>query len=214
VRRKSYCVILLDEIEKAHPEVFNILLQIFDDGHLTDARGRKVDFRNTVVVMTSNIGSDLIRQDRSIGFVPRSASEAGEKESYERMKTNVLDEVKRFFRPEFLNRIDGTVVFHALSREHIHQIIDQMLGEVASNLIEKGVDMEVTREAKDWLSEKGFDPKFGARPLRRVIQDNVEDKLSDAVLGGALSPGDTAVIDVTDGEIVVTAKSPLEAAPA
>ena len=214
VRRKSYCVILLDEIEKAHPEVFNILLQIFDDGHLTDARGRKVDFRNTVVVMTSNIGSDLIRQDRSIGFVPRSASEAGEKESYERMKTNVLDEVKRFFRPEFLNRIDGTVVFHALTREHIHQIIDQMLGEVASNLIEKGVDMEVTQEAKDWLSEKGFDPKFGARPLRRVIQDNVEDKLSDAVLAGALGPGDTAVIDVADGDIVVTARSPLEAAPA
>ena len=214
VRRKSYCVILLDEIEKAHPEVFNILLQIFDDGHLTDARGRKVDFRNTVVVMTSNIGSDLIRQDRSIGFVPRSASEAGEKEAYERMKTNVLDEVKRFFRPEFLNRIDGTVVFHALTREHIHQIIDQMLGEVASNLIEKGVDMEVTQEAKDWLSEKGFDPKFGARPLRRVIQDNVEDKLSDAVLGGALGPGDTAVIDVADGDIVATARSPLEAAPA
>ena len=214
VRRKSYCVILLDEIEKAHPEVFNILLQIFDDGHLTDARGRKVDFRNTVVVMTSNIGSDLIRQDRSIGFVPRSASEAGEKEAYERMKTNVLDEVKRFFRPEFLNRIDGTVVFHSLTREHIHQIIDQMLGEVASNLIEKGVDMEVTQEAKDWLSEKGFDPKFGARPLRRVIQDNVEDKLSDAVLGGALGPGDTAVIDVADGDIVATARSPLEAAPA
>ena len=214
VRRKSYCVILLDEIEKAHPEVFNILLQIFDDGHLTDARGRKVDFRNTVVVMTSNIGSDLIRQDRSIGFVPRSASEAGEKEAYERMKTNVLDEVKRFFRPEFLNRIDGTVVFHALTREHIHQIIDQMLGEVASNLIEKGVDMEVTQEAKDWLSEKGFDPKFGARPLRRVIQDNVEDKLSDAVLGGVLGPGDTAVIDVADGDIVATARSPLEAAPA
>ena len=214
VRRKSYCVILLDEIEKAHPEVFNILLQIFDDGHLTDARGRKVDFRNTVVVMTSNIGSDLIRQDRSIGFVPRSASEAGEKEAYERMKTNVLDEVKRFFRPEFLNRIDGTVVFHALTREHIHQIIDQMLGEVASNLIEKGVDMEVTQEAKDWLSEKGFDPKFGARPLRRVIQDNVEDKLSDAVLGGVLGPGDTAVIDVADGDIVVTARSPLQAAPA
>ena len=214
VRRKSYCVILLDEIEKAHPEVFNILLQIFDDGHLTDARGRKVDFRNTVVIMTSNIGSDLIRQDRSIGFIPRSASEAGKKEAYERMKTNVLDEVKRFFRPEFLNRIDGTVVFHALTREHIHQIIDQMLGEVASNLIEKGVDMEVTQEAKDWLSEKGFDPKFGARPLRRVIQDNVEDKLSDAVLGGALGPGDTAVIDVADGDILVTARSPLEAAPA
>ena len=166
--------------------------------------------------MTSNIGSDLIRQDRSIGFVPRSASEAGEKEAYERMKTNVLDEVKRFFRPEFLNRIDGTVVFHALTREHIYEIIEgpEMLGGVASNLIERGVDMEVTREAKDWLAAKGFDPKFGARPLRRVIQDNVEDKLSDAVLSGALSPGDTAVIDVIDDEVVVTAKSPLEAAPA
>ena len=214
VRRKSYCVILLDEIEKAHPEVFNILLQIFDDGHLTDAKGRKVDFRNTIVVMTSNIGSDLIRQDRSIGFIARSGSETGEKEAYERMKTNVLDEVKRFFRPEFLNRIDGTVVFHSLTQEHMQQIVDQMLAEVASNLIEKGVDMEVTQEAKNWLTEKGFDPKFGARPLRRVIQDNVEDKLSDAVLGGSMNPGDTAVVDIADDEIVVTARSPLEVASA
>ncbi len=214
VRRKSYCVILLDEIEKAHPEVFNILLQIFDDGQLTDARGRKVDFRNTIVVMTSNIGSDLIRQDRSIGFASRTAGEAGEKESYDRMKTNVLDEVKRFFRPEFLNRIDGTVVFHSLTRDHMHEIIDQMLADVASNLIEKGVDMEASQAAKDWLADKGFDPKFGARPLRRVIQDNVEDKLSDAVLGGMVNPGDTAVIDVVDGDIAVTARSPLKATPA
>ena len=214
VRRKSYCVILLDEIEKAHPEVFNILLQIFDDGHLTDAKGRKVDFRNTIIVMTSNIGSDLIQKDRSIGFAARGEGAQTDHEAYERMKTNVMDEVKRFFRPEFLNRIDGTVVFHALSREHMHQILQLQLGEVASNLIEKGMDLEVSDEAKDWLVEKGYDPTFGARPLRRVIQDNVEDKLSDALLRGDLKPGDTAAIDLSDDAIVVKAKSPLAAAPA
>ena len=214
VRRKSYCVILLDEIEKAHPEVFNILLQIFDDGHLTDAKGRKVDFRNTIIVMTSNIGSDLIRQDRSIGFAARNQGAQNEKEAYERMKTNVTDEVKKFFRPEFLNRIDGTVVFHALSRDHMHQIVDLMLIEVGSNLIEKGIDLDVTPEAKDWLAEHGFDPQFGARPLRRIIQDNVEDRLSDAILGSSLNPGDTAVIEVVDGEIAVKAKSPFPVASA
>ena len=214
VRRKSYCVILLDEIEKAHPEVFNILLQIFDDGHLTDAKGRKVDFRNTIIVMTSNIGSDLIRQDRSIGFAARNQGAQNEKEAYERMKTNVTDEVKKFFRPEFLNRIDGTVVFHALSRDHMHQIVDLMLIEVGSNLIEKGIDLDVLPEAKDWLAEHGFDPQFGARPLRRIIQDNVEDRLSDAILGSSLNPGDTAVIEVVDGEIAVKAKSPFPVASA
>ena len=214
VRRKSYCVILLDEIEKAHPEVFNILLQIFDDGHLTDAKGRKVDFRNTIVVMTSNIGSDLIRQDRSIGFAARGESAQSDHESYERMKRNVLDEVKRFFRPEFLNRIDGTVVFHSLNQEHMGQIVELLLHEVASTLIEKGIDLDVTPEAKEWLVEKGYDPEFGARPLRRVIQDSVEDRLSDAILGGTLGPGDTAVIHIDDGEIAVESKSPLSLASA
>ena len=214
VRRKSYCVILLDEIEKANPEVFNILLQIFDDGHLTDSKGRKVDFRNTIIVMTSNIGSDLIRQDRSIGFLAKHNEDVEETAAYERMKSNVLDEVKRFFRPEFLNRIDGTVVFHALSQNHMQQIVELMLADVASNLIQKGVDMEVTEEAKSWLVEEGFDPKFGARPLRRVIQDNIEDQLSDVVLNGTINPGDTAVIDVNDGKITVITKSPIEVAPA
>ena len=214
VRRKSYCVILLDEIEKAHPEVFNILLQIFDDGHLTDAKGRRVDFRNTILVMTSNIGSDLIRQDRGIGFATRAGSAQGVKEAYERMKNNVMDEVKRFFRPEFLNRIDGSMVFHALSQEHMHEIVDLMLVEVSANLIEKGIDMDVTQEAKDWLAEKGYDPQFGARPLRRVIQDNVEDSLSDALLGGSINPGDTAVIDVGEDGIFVRSQSPLTVAPA
>jgi ATP-dependent Clp protease ATP-binding subunit ClpC len=215
VRRKSYCVILLDEIEKAHPDVFNILLQIFDDGHLTDAKGRRVDFRNTIVVMTSNIGSDLIRTDRSIGFAARADGAQQDAEAHERMKNNVLDEVKRFFRPEFLNRIDGTEVFHALTREHMEQIVELMLTEVSSNLIEKGISLEITDEAKGWLSEKGYDPQFGARPLRRVIQDSVEDRLSDAILGGELKPGDTAVVDTgDDGEIVVAAQSPVPLASA
>lgn len=208
VRRKSYCVILLDEIEKAHPEVFNILLQIFDDGHLTDSKGRRVDFRNAIIAMTSNIGSDLIRQDRSVGFAARSESGQSEEQAYQRMKTNVLDEVKRFFRPEFLNRIDGQVVFHALNREHMHQIIPIEMKDVASNLLEKGINLEISDEAKEWLVEKGYDPIFGARPLRRVIQDNLEDKLSDAILAGELGPADTAIIDVDDDGIVVKAESP------
>ena len=213
VRRKSYCVILLDEIEKAHPEVFNILLQIFDDGHLTDSKGRKVDFRNTIIAMTSNIGSDLIRQDRSIGFAARSGQGQSEDEAYNRMKNNVLDEVKRFFRPEFLNRIDGSVVFHSLNQEHMHQIIPIELKDVMSNLIEKGIDLVVTDAAKNWLVEKGYDPVFGARPLRRVIQDHVEDKLSDAILGGELGPADTAIIDVDDEDgLVVRAESPFTVA--
>ncbi len=215
VRRKSYSVILLDEIEKAHPEVFNILLQIFDDGHLTDAKGRRVDFRNTIIVMTSNIGSDLIRQDKSIGFSLKTEGEEEEERRYLRMKQNVLDEVKRFFRPEFLNRVDAQLVFHSLSREQMTQIVDLMLFTVASELLQKGINMEVTDKAKEWLVEKGFDPQFGARPLRRVIQDHVEDKLSDAILGGELSPGDTAVVDVDDqdgdegGSLRVASQSPV-----
>ena len=209
VRRKSYCVILLDEIEKAHPEVFNILLQIFDDGHLTDAKGRKVDFRNAIVVMTSNIGSDLIRQDRSFGFSLKADFDEEGKAAYERMKGNVLDEIKRFFRPEFLNRIDGIVVFHALSQEQMHEIVDQMLKTIASGLLEKWISLEISDEAKRWLAEKGYDPKFGARPLRRVIQEHIEDKLSDAILSGELNPSDTAVIELEDDTIVVKAQSSL-----
>ena len=213
VRRKSYCVILFDEIEKAHQEVFNLLLQIFDDGHLTDAKGRRVDFRNAIIVMTSNIGSDLIRQDRTFGFSHKTEDDEEKRASYERMKDNVMDEVKRFFRPEFLNRIDGTVVFHALSREHMHEIVDLMLKIVASGLLEKGISFEVTDEAKGWMAEKGYDTLFGARPLRRIIQDHIEDKLSDCILDGSLNPGDTAVIDLVDGEIAVNAQSPLPVSP-
>ncbi len=209
VRRKSFCAILLDEIEKAHPDVFNLLLQIFDDGHLTDSKGRKVDFRNTILVMTSNIGSDLIRKNSNIGFASRGDESQAAQASYERMKDKVTEEVKKFFRPEFLNRIDATIVFHALSKEQMHQIVDLMLQEVAKNVIEKGISMEVTEAAKDYLVEKGYDPEFGARPLRRVIQDNVEDTLSEELLAGKFGPGDSVIVDVEEDKIVVRTEVPV-----
>ena len=210
VRRKSYSAILLDEIEKAHPDVFNILLQLFDDGRLTDAKGRKVDFRNTIVVMTSNIGSDLIRRDSQIGFSNISNDESKtSKEAYERMRDKVLDEVKKFFRPEFLNRIDASVVFHSLGKEHILQIVELMLREVGTQLLEKGVSMEVTQEAKELIAETGFDPNFGARPLRRKIQDKIEDKLSEEYLADKFGPGDTVHVEVQDNEIVIRVDAPV-----
>ncbi|MBE9482293.1 MAG: ATP-dependent Clp protease ATP-binding subunit [Chloroflexi bacterium] len=202
VRRKSYCAILLDEIEKAHPDVFNILLQIFDDGHLTDAKGRRVDFRNSIIVMTSNIGAELIRKGTTIGFAVHDETKTRQ-ESYERMKEKLLAELKKTFRPEFLNRVDGVVVFHSLTKEHIRQIVDLMLASVTEQLAEKGIKLEVTDAAKDFLGEKGYDEVFGARPLRRVIQDMIEDKLSEDLLRGKFREGDTIVVDREGEEIVV-----------
>jgi ATP-dependent Clp protease ATP-binding subunit ClpC len=203
VRRKSYSAILLDEIEKAHPDVFNILLQIFDDGHLTDAKGRRVDFRNTIIAMTSNIGSELIRKESSIGFISRSDEGKVAQMSYEKMKDKVLEEMKKTFRPEFLNRIDGVVVFHALTQEHIRQIVELMLSQIEVQLKEKDMKLEITDAAKDFLGEKGYDPAFGARPLRRVIEHMVEDPLSEALLEGRFNSGDTIQIDCQNGEIVL-----------
>ncbi len=203
VRRKSYCCILLDEIEKAHPDVFNILLQIFDDGHLTDARGRRVDFRNCLIVMTSNIGAELIRKGSSIGFTSHTDEAKTQQRTYESMKEKLLEELKKKFEPEFLNRIDNVVVFHALTREHIRQIVDLMLAMVSRQLAEKGIKLEVTEAAKDFLGEKGYDEVFGARPLRRVIQEMVENKLSENLLRSQLRSGDTAVVDLEGEEIVV-----------
>ncbi len=212
VRRKSYCCILLDEIEKAHPDVFNILLQIFDDGHLTDAKGRRVDFRNSIIIMTSNIGAELIRKQTTIGFASRTDEAKTREQSYEGMKKNLLDELKKpqNFRPEFLNRIDGVVVFHALDKEHIRKIVDLMLTTVSQQLAEKGIKLEVTDAARDFLGEKGYDEVFGARPLRRAIQDMVENKLAEDLLLGKFRSGDTAVVDVEEGEIVVR-PTPVEA---
>lgn len=202
VRRNSYCVILLDEIEKAHDDVFNILLQIFDDGHLTDAKGRRIDFRNSIIVMTSNIGAELIKRDMTLGFATHADEEKNRQAEYGKMKDKVLGEMKKKFRPEFLNRIDGVVVFHSLSKEQIRQIVDLMLNEVVKSLSEKNVKLEITDAARDFLGEKGYDPTFGARPLRRVIQNEVEDKLSEALLRGEFRPGDTVEVD-RDGEAIV-----------
>jgi ATP-dependent Clp protease ATP-binding subunit ClpC len=203
VRHKSYCCILLDEIEKAHPDVFNILLQIFDDGHLTDAKGRRVDFRNSIVVMTSNIGAELIQKSATMGFMSRVDESKVQQQSYETMKEKLLGEVKKTFRPEFLNRIDGVVVFHPLDRDHIRQIVDLMLITISEQLAEKELKLEVTEPAKDLLGEKGFDEVFGARPLRRTIQDLLADKLSEDLLRSRFRSGETVVVDVEDGEIVI-----------
>ena len=210
VRRKNYCAVLLDEIEKAHPEVFNILLQIFDAGQLTDARGRRVDFRNSILVMTSNLGSDLIKRESAVGFAIKSDRARTDKSAYERMKDKVMEEVRRFFRPEFLNRIDSTVVFHQLAEPEILAIVDLMMEQVRDELEDKQVGLELTPAAKEYLGEKGFDPVLGARPLRRLIQNEIEDRLSDEILSGRLGAGDIAVIDFEEGEIKITAQSPID----
>jgi ATP-dependent Clp protease ATP-binding subunit ClpC len=214
VRRKSYCLILLDEIEKAHPDVFNILLQIFDDGHLTDAKGRKVDFRNSIIIMTSNIGAELIRKGNTLGFVSRSDESKVVQKSYDRMKENLLGELKKTFRPEFINRIDGVVVFHPLEKEQIRKIVDLMLASVTKQMEEKGIKLEVTEGAKDLLGKKGYDEVFGARPLRRTIQDLIEDKLSEDLLRSEFRTGDTVVVTLSDTaeELVIEVKKAAEPA--
>ena len=213
VRRKSYCVILFDEIEKAHPEVFNILLQIFDDGHLTDAKGRKVDFRNAIIVMTSNIGADVIKKGANMGFSLSNDEINTRRRSYDSMKNKVLDEVKQFFRPEFLNRIDAQVVFHSLDRDHIRQIVDLMMHDVEKQLETKQISIEVSDELRNYVGEKGYDESYGARPLRRVIQDLIEDRLSDDILSGKIMEGDTIGISLEGGEIIVTAPERKPAEP-
>ncbi len=203
VRRRPYSVILFDEIEKAHPEAFNMLLQIMEDGHLSDAKGKRVDFRNTIILLTSNIGADLISRETTLGFnVPRDEVKS-EAERYERMKEKVMGELKRTFRPEFLNRLDATIVFHALNREQIKQIVDLEIKKILKRLEDKRIQLVITEQAREHLAEKGYDPHFGARPLRRVIQNEVEDVLSEGLLSGQFRPGDTVQVDARDGQIVM-----------
>jgi len=198
VRRKPYSVILLDEIEKAHPEVFNILLQVLEDGRLTDSKGRVVDFRNSVLIMTSNVGADLIRKEATMGFTVET-----NEGSFEKMKERIMNDLKRTFRPEFLNRIDETIVFHSLKIEHILQIVDLMLEELNHRLEEKGFSVDATEEGKRKLAEEGFDEKFGARPLRRAILRLVEDNLSEGLLEGKYQAGDKVIIKVVDDELEI-----------
>jgi ATP-dependent Clp protease ATP-binding subunit ClpC len=204
VRRKSYSVIVLDEIEKAHPEVFNILLQILEDGHLTDAKGRRVDFRNTVIIMTSNVGAQELQRDTSIGFRPGGAESVQAAADYERMKDKVLSELKKTFRPEFLNRIDATVVFRQLSREEIREIVDLLLARVKDQLAGQEMELQVTDAAKDAIIAKGYDQAYGARPLRREIQNQIEDALAERMLQASFSAGDTVIVDVgPDGALTI-----------
>ena len=202
VRRKPHSVVLFDEIEKAHPDVMNILLQILDDGKVTDAQGREIDFKNTVVIMTSNVGASLINKETSIGFITRNDAQAG----YDKMKGTVMEELKKSFRPEFLNRVDEAIVFRPLSKEDLHVIIDILLADVNKRLEEKGLDLKVGKKAKNLLVEKGYDPKFGARPLRRTIEEYIENPLSEEVLKGKFTFGMEIKADLKDELITFTGK--------
>lgn len=206
VRRKPYSVVLLDEIEKAHPEVFNILLQVLDDGRLTDGQGRTVDFRNTVIIMTSNVGAKIMAKDKLLGF---TAEEDKQEDHYLKMKEKVMEAVKETFRPEFINRLDEILVFHALSEEHLQKIVDLLLGKVAERMTEQNISLTVTDQAKKFIAQEGYDPDYGARPLRRAIQRLVEDVLADEMLEGKLHAGDEAIVDLdAKGAIKVSQKEP------
>jgi ATP-dependent Clp protease ATP-binding subunit ClpC len=203
VRRRPYQVILFDEIEKAHPEIWNTLLQVLEDGRLTDGQGHAVDFRNTVIIMTSNIGTQFAQKGGTLGFQTR-------KEPVEKQIAQGFDEIeeslKRTFRPEFLNRIDEVIIFHVLTREQIEQIVDMQMGEIAGRLKEQGIEVELTSAARAWLAKEGYDPQFGARPLRRTLQRRVESPLSRKLLAGEFKAGDVVVVDADEKEEIVFRK--------
>ena len=198
VRRKPYSVILFDEIEKAHPDVFNILLQILDDGRLTDSKGRTVDFKNTVIIMTSNVGATSIRKQNVLGF---ASSKGVEKEEYEKMKETITEELKKTFRPEFLNRIDEVIVFHALKEEHVREIVDIMINDLEKRMKKLDIRIRVTDATREHISAQGFDPVYGARPLERTIRRMIEDELAEEILKGNLSKDDEIVIDYVDNKL-------------
>ncbi len=198
MRRKPYSVVLLDEIEKAHPDVFNILLQVLEDGRLTDSKGRTVDFRNSIIIMTSNVGAELIKQDRTLGFANQSPDS-----EYKNMKNQVLKELKKTFRPEFLNRVDEVIVFHSLKQEDIKEILTLMVNELGDRLKEKGIEFILTEEAKSFLVKEGYDSNYGARPLRRMIQKHIEDTLSEELLKGTIKKGDVLNLEVKDDTLAV-----------
>jgi ATP-dependent Clp protease ATP-binding subunit ClpC len=209
VRRRPYSIVVFDEIEKAHPEAFNILLQIMEEGQLSDAKGHKVDFRNAIIIMTSNVGAETIKQGPNLGFAFQRDEAVEEKEAYSDMRKTLTEQLKRTFRPEFINRVDSIIVFRQLAKEDIRAIVDIILGEVNERLVEHELVLTASDAAKDWLVEHGYDREFGARPLRRLIQSTVEDKLSDAVLGGRFSAGDSVLVDVEEDEIALKPGEPI-----
>ncbi|CAG0928830.1 adenosinetriphosphatase [Thermoflexales bacterium] len=201
IRRRPYSIIVFDEIEKAHPEAFNMLLQIMEEGHLSDARGRKVDFRNAIIIMTSNIGAEMIRRNTSLGFVVKKEEAKQEQETYDEMREKLMAQMKKAFRPEFLNRVDGIVVFRALTRDEIKSIVDLELHKVQERIAQQDIKLQATEAAKQYLSDRGYNFEFGARPLRRVIQNEVEDVLSDGFLAGKFEKGATVEIDLVEGNL-------------
>ena len=209
IRRHPYSVVCFDEIEKAHPEAVNMLLQIMEDGHLSDARGHKVDFRNAIIIMTTNLGVEQLKRGGQIGFSHAQDEDSGQKQAYGQMKDKLMDELKRHFRPEFLNRVDEIVVFHSLSRAQIYEIVSMNLDYVQRRLDEYRIRLQATDKAKELLAQKGYDPQFGARPLRRTVQRLVEDPLSEGILGGRFKHGDTVQIDDEEGEIVLRVCEPV-----
>jgi len=209
LRRRPYSIVVFDEIEKAHPEAHNMLLQIMEEGHLSDARGHKVDFRNAIIVMTSNIGADMIKRQTGLGFQLKADENTEEKLAYDEMRKKLTESLRRVFRPEFINRVDSVIVFRSLNREDIRKIVRLELDKVGARLHDHNLVLQATDAALDQLAEEGYDPEFGARPLRRVIQSKVEDRLSDAVLSGEFADGDTIQIDyVPDGEIIMRRMEP------
>ena len=205
IRQRPYAVILLDEIEKAHPDVFNILLQVLDDGHLTDSKGRKVDFRNTVIIMTSNLGAVALREEKSVGFGAKTVQQ-----NHDAMEKRIREELKNSFRPELLNRIDETIVFHKLQKEELRQIVGIMAKEITSRLQELNITVKITSAVLDVLAEEGFDPEYGARPIRRAIQKKIEDPLSEALLSGEIRFGQQVTIGATKGKITIKGKEKKE----
>ena len=202
IRQKPYSVILLDEVEKAHPDVFNILLQVLDDGHLTDSKGRKVDFRNTILIMTSNIGATEIREEKNVGFNVKDITK-----DHQAMEKRILEELKKAFRPEFLNRIDETVVFKTLDQEQIHEIVKIMSRSILDRMKEHEIQVKITPAAYDVIGKVGFDPEYGARPIRRALQKEIEDRLAEALLSGQIQLGDAVTIGASKGKITLTVKN-------
>jgi ATP-dependent Clp protease ATP-binding subunit ClpC len=200
LRRRPYSIVVFDEVEKAHPEAHNMLLQIMEEGHLSDARGNKVDFRNAIIVMTSNVGADMIMRQGGLGFTLKVEEELEEKLAYRDMHKKLTDSLKRIFRPEFINRVDSVIVFRSLNREHIREIVSLELDKVALRLEDHDISLEPTEEAIDLLAELGYEREYGARPLKRVIQQKIEDALSDALLSHQIEDGDTVIIDTEMGE--------------
>lgn len=203
VRKQPYSVVLFDEVEKAHPDIFNLLLQVLDDGYLTDAKGRKISFSNTIIIMTSNLGATRLRDEKTMGFGAGKLTE-----NYNAMASKIRESLKEYFRPEFINRLDETIVFHSLGKDEVHQIVKLMANDLIKRINEQGIQIKLTPAAIDVVASAGFDPEYGARPIRRALQTKVEDMLSESILSGEIKAADVVMVGAAKGQIKVSIKRP------